>query len=82
MMYDRVAMGTVDMASDESHDEVVTSLQEYDSRWWIGTEGSVECRSAPKDGIPSLFSIGFDFTKVLQEAAALLIDFFVLDSCF
>ena len=82
MMYDRVAMGTVDMASDESHDEVVTSLQEYDSSWCIAPEDSVEWRSALKDGIPSLFSIGFDSTKVIQEAAALLNGFFILDSCF
>jgi len=64
MMYDRVAMGTVDMASEESHDEIVTSLQEFDLSWCIAPEASVEWKKALKDGIPSLFAISFDPTKV------------------
>ena len=64
MMYDRVAMGTVDEAAEESHDETVTSLQELDTSWFIGPETSTGWKLALKQGIPSLFSVQFDPTKV------------------
>ena len=64
MMYDRVAMGTVDDAANEAHDEIMTSLQEYDSRWYIGPENSSGWKKALKNGIPSLFSVSFDSAKV------------------
>ena len=65
LMYDRVAMGMVDMAADESHDDIVTSLQEYDSSWCICPETSVEWKNALKLGVPSLYSISRDPAKVI-----------------
>ena len=63
-MYDRVAMGTVDMASEESYDDTVSTLQEYDSSWYIGPETGQEWKKALKNGVPSLFSINFEPAKV------------------
>ncbi|XP_078483861.1 pecanex-like protein 4 [Ciona intestinalis] len=60
LLYDRVAMGTTDLADDEDFAEVLTSLQEYQSDWFIGLETSTEWKTAVEKGISSLFALSHD----------------------
>ncbi|XP_076800119.1 pecanex-like protein 4 isoform X1 [Clavelina lepadiformis] len=72
MMYDRVVMGTVESAGEEAYDEMVTSLQEYDSDWFIGVEGSRGWEVAVSKGVSSLFSLSYDSNKGEYSSRMLL----------
>uniref|UniRef100_H2Z776 Pecanex-like protein n=1 Tax=Ciona savignyi TaxID=51511 RepID=H2Z776_CIOSA len=57
LMYDRVAMGTTDLAEDEDFEETMTSLRELQSDWFIGVESSADWKAAVEKQVPSLFSL-------------------------
>lgn len=66
LMYDRVAMGTAD-DEDEAHEEFAASLKDFETSWHIGPENATSWKEALKKGIPSLFSINFELSKVRRN---------------
>ena len=47
-----------------SHSEVEEYLEEYDSNWYIGSEGDPEWTEAVTSGIGQLFSLSHDPIQV------------------
>ncbi|OQR70249.1 LOC398632 protein-like, partial [Tropilaelaps mercedesae] len=56
----KLAVDTVTIGEAETEAELARILKEYDSRWFIGIEGSVQWNQCVVDEIPYMFSIAHD----------------------
>ena len=60
----KLALDSILLGGFDSDDELLDMLQEYSSDWYIGLDSDPDWRQAVLGHTPSLFSLGYDDTRV------------------
>ena len=60
----KLALDSILLGGFDSDDELLDTLEEYSSSWYIGLDSDPGWRQAVLDETPSLFSLGYDDTRV------------------